>query len=343
MKRYFIPALGVVLLALLIGMAPAAAQEATTIPPTVDAPINVGFDEYDNEGNTYGCNIDRGNWGLGASIRMAPTGRTDSWRPLPGMIEECRGALEFDIQALRTSHPTGVVSATLWLKFWELPHWTGEYSYASVVLKVGGYTGDGTIDGNSVDDGYTEGRRSDFPSDYVPSPVTWIGSPLVFTNSTPTEIYIPVNVTGFVNSSITSQADWAGFTLQIDRASLPDRTILGTDTTMGVTFYSRNSGTSNQPYLEIVLTAEDQVQTIDNVLDYLLTGGDLTAAQVDALDNKLDAALASLGRNNAKAAANQLNAFINNVKSYVKDGYLTTEQGNMLIAAAQAAINAIKP
>ncbi len=64
----------------------------------------------------------------------------------------------------------------------------------------------------------------------------------------------------------------------------------------------------------------------------------MTAGQANALLAKLDAATESINGGNDTAAANQIGAFVNQVRAFVNDGTLTPEQGDDLIAAAQAAL-----
>ncbi len=70
----------------------------------------------------------------------------------------------------------------------------------------------------------------------------------------------------------------------------------------------------------------------------LLSADVLTAEQATALLAKLDAATQSINGGNDTAAAHQLSAFVNQVHALVNSGTLTPEQGDNLMAAAQAAL-----
>ena len=100
-------------------------------------------------------------------------------------------------------------------------------------------------------------------------------------------------------------------------------------------------------------TPLDQIQRISTQVQGLVASGTLTSGEGNALQVKLNAALASLGQSgsttttsasnttgnttgNTTAACNQLQAFVNQVQAYVNSGRLTTAQGQSLISAANA-------
>jgi hypothetical protein len=62
-----------------------------------------------------------------------------------------------------------------------------------------------------------------------------------------------IDVTSFIASLVSSNYRWAGFTLKVDYSSLPDRSTLSGDTTMGIRSYSAN--TDYGPTLEITEAA----------------------------------------------------------------------------------------
>jgi hypothetical protein len=97
---------------------------------------------------------------------------------------------------------------------------------------------------------------------------------------------------------------------------------------------------SPEPPPEEPTTAERIEQLIGEV-EQLIGDGSLSAGEANSLTSKLDGALAALDRGNMGAAANKLGAFINEVNALVNSGRLETEEGQELIDAAQAAIEAI--
>jgi len=102
-------------------------------------------------------------------------------------------------------------------------------------------------------------------------------------------------------------------------------------------------------------TPPQQIQAIGTQVQGLVSSGTLTSAEGNALQVKLNAALASLGQSgsttttsasqktktgnttgNTTAACNELQAFVNQVQAYVNSGRLTTAEGLSLITAANA-------
>jgi probable HAF family extracellular repeat protein len=100
-------------------------------------------------------------------------------------------------------------------------------------------------------------------------------------------------------------------------------------------------------------TPQQQIQTISTQVQGLVSSGTLTSGEGNALQVKLDAALASLGQSgsttttnasastsasqktgNTTAACNKLQAFVNQVQAYVNSGRLTTAESQPLITAA---------
>ncbi|MHB1415818.1 MAG: FIMAH domain-containing protein [Chloroflexota bacterium] len=343
MKKLNAVGLAIVVL-LLLGVAPVYADGEVTLSPHVDAQIGANFDEYDTYGNTYWCGVDPNNDWLPAYTRLAPTDRNDPWRPAYGVIEQGRPSLEFDIQSLLTSNPEGIRSAKLRLRLIRVIHGEGEYPYQSVRVKVGGYTGDGSMDG--LDEGADpyNGRSPTLPADFDPSPIRWIGSPLTFSSTSPIDTYYEVDITSFVNSLIVKQSPWAGFNLEVDFSSLPDRSIIGGDTDFGVGFYSNNWGSGIGPQL-VVDTRQPEPGTMvantDEMLADLVASGSLSASAAADLSQLLDSTYKQIDKGNTRAAGNKLQSFINEVESLVKDDLLPSAEGQNLIDAAQAAIEAL--
>jgi len=86
------------------------------------------------------------------------------------------------------------------------------------------------------------------------------------------------------------------------------------------------------------LPSAESVAAVTGEVRALLSADVLAAGQAEALLAKLDAATESINGGNDKAAANQINAFVNQVRALVNGGTLTAEEGDDLIAAAQAAL-----
>jgi len=85
-------------------------------------------------------------------------------------------------------------------------------------------------------------------------------------------------------------------------------------------------------------TPEEQVATLGNDVQALITGGTLTPSQGAALQTKLDAALHLLDQGNTQGAIGKLGDFIKQINSYIKSGKLTAAAGQPLIDAANALI-----
>ena len=62
--------------------------------------------------------------------------------------------------------------------------------------------------------------------------------------------------------------------------------------------------------------------------------GALNKGQANALTAKLEAAIQQLAKGNNTSAANQLQAFINQVNAFVKSGILSETDAQSLLAAA---------
>ena len=85
-----------------------------------------------------------------------------------------------------------------------------------------------------------------------------------------------------------------------------------------------------------------KIQQINTTIKDLITAGKLNKGQGNSLISKLDAAEKRLNNENRKAATNQLNAFVNEVKADVKTGKLSSINGQPLIDEAKTVINSIK-
>ena len=85
------------------------------------------------------------------------------------------------------------------------------------------------------------------------------------------------------------------------------------------------------------------IQALISAVESLVAQGVLNAGQGNALTSKLRAALQQLERGNTQAAANQINAFINQVEALIRSRRLTPQQGQALIDAATNIISQIAP
>jgi VCBS repeat-containing protein len=93
-----------------------------------------------------------------------------------------------------------------------------------------------------------------------------------------------------------------------------------------------------------VLSASQQIQQIlMPQVQALVESGVLNGGQGNSLISKLAGAQGQLDQGNVNAGVNKLGAFINEVKALVKSRRLTSQQGQNLIEAAEAAINSAQP
>jgi hypothetical protein len=94
---------------------------------------------------------------------------------------------------------------------------------------------------------------------------------------------------------------------------------------------------STSPAAVEVISAPTGGASIADLLSRV-AGLNLNAGQKNSLSAKLRAAQDSLNRGNHTSAANQLNAFINEVEALQQSGQLDPSTANSLIAEAQAVI-----
>ncbi|HEX5733161.1 MAG TPA: right-handed parallel beta-helix repeat-containing protein [Blastocatellia bacterium] len=85
------------------------------------------------------------------------------------------------------------------------------------------------------------------------------------------------------------------------------------------------------------------IQALIGNIESLVAQGVLNHGQGNALTSKLRAALQQLERGNTRAAANQINAFINQVDALVRSRRLSPQQGQALIDAAMNILGQIAP
>jgi hypothetical protein len=85
----------------------------------------------------------------------------------------------------------------------------------------------------------------------------------------------------------------------------------------------------------------EQIDVLIDEVDRLEAEGILGFGQANALRVKLEAARRSIANGRPGAAANQMNAFINQVEALIRTGVLTSEDGEALIALAGEILQAI--
>jgi len=105
-----------------------------------------------------------------------------------------------------------------------------------------------------------------------------------------------------------------------------------------VTVTDDDGGVGSASFQVEVGTVEDQIGSLIDDVEELLDDGTLKLGQGKSLIGKLELALYMLKWGNIKKAITMLEAFIQEVEAFIRSGKLTPEQGNPLIAKAQAAI-----
>lgn len=106
--------------------------------------------------------------------------------------------------------------------------------------------------------------------------------------------------------------------------------------TVTVTVTDDDGASASKTATVTVLTAQQALDNLQQQVNGAVNGG--TAQSMNA---KVRAAGASLDRGNTGAAANQLNAFINEVQAAVQSGRMSQAQGDALIAAARRILDSI--
>jgi hypothetical protein len=205
-----------VVIAATLVLATMSASANLTIAPTQDAPIRHNLD---GQGS---WDLSLGNWYNETSARFSPSDRVD--RVPPGLIEETRTAMEFNLSALSSS--ASVSSAILQMNVDHMAYVT------SVNILAIGYAGNGEIT----------------TADFAPSVLMNLPS---FTLSVANPV-IQIDVTSFINGLLATHQTWAGINLQVDYSSLPARGTLSTDTTMGGGIWSFESGRGPQLLISAV-------------------------------------------------------------------------------------------
>ncbi len=91
-----------------------------------------------------------------------------------------------------------------------------------------------------------------------------------------------------------------------------------------------------------VLTPVQRTKLIITKVHDLMSSGKLNNGQANSITVKLDRATSYLNAGDTKKAINELNAFINEVNSYITNGILLSIDGQPLIDESKAIINEIE-
>ncbi|MFX0205460.1 MAG: choice-of-anchor Q domain-containing protein [Candidatus Hodarchaeota archaeon] len=87
------------------------------------------------------------------------------------------------------------------------------------------------------------------------------------------------------------------------------------------------------------LTPEEKIENlIDDIIDKV-NSGELNKGSGNALNSKLERALERLNAGNTIAACNLLRAFVHQVNAFIRSGFLTEEEAQVMIDAANEVIN----
>ena len=175
-----------------------------------------------------------------ASVRFAPLGRTEAFRSAPGVIEEGRIAIEFDLEPLEDLTPDDIDSVVLNLNIFEdfINIGPGEL-LESAGLLIRGFEGNGVI---TLDDfGSVTGTPPEIGLGIVPfDPVPL--TPLGLIPSISSSGQLSLDITSFVQDLLVNDVDFAGINIQLNFSDLPDRTTLLEDTTFGIRLSSSEPG-----------------------------------------------------------------------------------------------------
>jgi pullulanase-type alpha-1,6-glucosidase len=113
------------------------------------------------------------------------------------------------------------------------------------------------------------------------------------------------------------------------------------DTIVQSAYYDAGAGAFNVPARTTAVflvqrAIGDQIDLLLDEVDTLETAGVVNGGQANSLTSKLKAAQKSAANGRSGPAANQISAFINHVEALVAEGVLSPEEGEMLIAIAEA-------
>jgi FIMAH domain-containing protein len=119
-------------------------------------------------------------------------------------------------------------------------------------------------------------------------------------------------------------------------ATFPSSSVVGGFITATATEQGSSTSEFSQCVGVVNQGAAQAIQSLLSQVAALVGQGVLSDGAGNRLSNKLQAALQQLERGNTHAAANQINAFINQVETLVRTGKLSPQHGQPLIDAARA-------
>jgi hypothetical protein len=107
-------------------------------------------------------------------------------------------------------------------------------------------------------------------------------------------------------------------------------------TTVSATATDDSGNNASCSFTVTVLSPQDQIGSLIDEINALVSGGALAPNKANPLITKLEGAAAKLDAAQTGAACSQLGAFINQVNAYIGNGTLTAAQGQELIDATNA-------
>jgi hypothetical protein len=210
--------------------------------PAQDAAMRINFDFF-----PVATDVDPNQFFPDTSVRFANSGRTEDRRPAPGVIEEGRTVIEFDLSGLTLAQ---IAAVSLNLNVAALENIGPGQLASDAGLRVFGFEGNGSV---SIEDfGSIKGTspEPDLGFPYNPTPMTPLGTiPSIATTG-----LVSLDITDFVRDLVGRGVAFGGINLQIDFADLPDRSTLPGDTTFSIRTTSADQG--NAPFLRVTAVPE---------------------------------------------------------------------------------------
>jgi hypothetical protein len=225
------------------------------------------------------------------------------------------------------------------------------YADVTVTLSHDGFGGViATIQGSGTTSGNWPGSEADFTDigDYTDVETNAVLSePILFS---PSISIVSLDIDHDNQPRWPDDPDDFGLRFDLDVAPGTSFEIDGVSPLTGLSFNSLFPGTYSvltdhvgvgQGTLIIESSPEEQIVILTIQIDDLVDSGILTGGQGNALNVKLYAAFKKLDQGKPDVAVNLLNAFINQVLSFIDDGVLTLDEGEALINAANSIIDGI--